>query len=210
MKTAFRNWLYTAAATVILVAGCIAWVDRPVAEFFDQHVRQTEIWVWVGRALAPLDFVVLAALLFLLGCGTWVLSGRTLPLWSRIPVLCSWAAMWGTAAEVIFKRVFGRGWPEPTYIQDQLYGFHLLHADSEWGSFPSGTATVSCAIVSALWILVPRLRPVLAGIVTLICIGVVVDNFHWVGDVVAGAFLGASIGWMTVRLDRCTDVPVHR
>ncbi len=28
------------------------------------------------------------------------------------------------------------------------------------------------------------------------------NNFHWLGDVVAGVFLGASIGWMTVLLQR--------
>jgi hypothetical protein len=28
----------------------------------------------------------------------------------------------------------------------------------------------------------------------------VINNFHWLGDVVAGVFLGASIGWMTVLL----------
>jgi len=34
----------------------------------------------------------------------------------------------------------------------------------------------------------------------LLCCGVVVTNGHWLSDVIAGAFLGASIGWMTVRL----------
>jgi len=29
---------------------------------------------------------------------------------------------------------------------------------------------------------------------------VVVTNGHWLSDVIAGAFLGASIGWMTVLL----------
>jgi hypothetical protein len=37
-------------------------------------------------------------------------------------------------------------------------------------------------------------------LMVLICGGVVVTNEHWVSDVIAGAFLGASIGRMTVLM----------
>lgn len=33
----FRNWLFAFTATAIAVVACIAYVDRPVAEFFDGH-----------------------------------------------------------------------------------------------------------------------------------------------------------------------------
>jgi hypothetical protein len=64
---------------------CIAYVDRPVALFFDAHLRHTAAWVWLSRALALLELVVLTALAFLLSCGAWVLSGRQLGLWTRTP-----------------------------------------------------------------------------------------------------------------------------
>lgn len=85
---------------------------------------------------APLDLVVLTALLFLLGCGAWVLSERFLPRWTRTPFLCSWATIWATAADIILKRIFGRAWPDPTYIQDHLDGFHLLHSGPHWDIVP--------------------------------------------------------------------------
>ena len=206
-ETAFRNWLLTSAATMTAVLICIVYADHPIAEFFDKHVRHTEIWIWIARALAPLDLAVLIALLFLLGCGTWVLSGRSLPLWTRTPLLCSWATTWATAADIIFKRIFGRAFPDPTYIQDHLDGFHLLHGGPHWTSFPSGTAIISSAIASVLWLVTPRLRLSGVAILTLLCIAVVVTNFHWVSDVVAGVFLGSSIGWMTVRLDTSSRQP---
>jgi len=199
-RIAFRTWVLAFTATAIAVLVCVSYVDRPVALFFDAHFRYTTAWDWLNRALAPLNLVVLLALLFLFGCGTWVISGRLLPSRTRTPLLCSWAAMWATAAEIIFKRIFGRAWPDPTYIRDHLYGFRLLHGGPHWQSFPSGTAMVSAAILSVLWITVPRWRAIGVLTVTLLCIAVVVANYHWVGDVIAGAFLGASIGWMTVRL----------
>lgn len=196
----FRNWLFAFAATAIAVVACIAYVDRPVAEFFDGHLRHTTTWVWLDRALAPLDLVVVTAFLFLFGCGTWVMSGRLLSSWTRTPLLCSWAAMWATAADIILKHIFGRAWPDPTYIQDHLYGFRLLHGGPHWQSFPSGTAAISAAIVSVLWIVKPRSRATGVLTVAMLCVAVVITNFHWVGDVIAGTFLGTSIGWMTVQL----------
>jgi membrane-associated phospholipid phosphatase len=200
--TAFRTWLFALVATTVLVMLCIANVDRPVALFVDRHLRHTVAWVCLSRALAPLDLVVVTALLFLLGCGVWVLSGRQLGFWTRTPFLCSWAAMWATAADIVFKHIFGRAGPDPGYIQNRVYEFRLLHGSPYWDSFPSGTAAISAAIASVLWIEMPRWRAISAVIVVLLCIAVVITNYHWVGDVIAGAFLGISVGWMTVQLHR--------
>jgi membrane-associated phospholipid phosphatase len=194
-----RNWLLAFAATAIMVALCILYVDRPVAGFFDAVLRHTASWVWIQRALAPLDLVVVLAVLFLLGCGIWTGSGRAFASWIRTPQLCSWAAMWATAASVVFKHIFGRAWPDPAYIRNHVYGFHLLHGGPHWQSFPSGTAAISAAIVSVLWILMPRSRTIGALAAALLCVAVVITNDHWVGDVMAGAFLGSLIGWITVR-----------
>jgi membrane-associated phospholipid phosphatase len=194
------KWLFTCAATVVVVIFCLAYVDRPSAEFFEAHVRHTGTWIWVRRLLAPFDAAVLAALLFLLGCGAWVISGRSLSSWTNVPRFCSWAAMWAVAADIIFKHVFGRAWVDPTYIQNHLYGFHFFHGGPHWESFPSGTAAISLAIVSVLWSEAPRLRTIGLVIVVLLCVGVVINNFHWVSDVVAGAFLGVLIGRMTIHM----------
>ena len=200
MNNALRTWLLTFAAMVILVVVCVAYIDRPTAEFLEKHIRHTDIWVWIRRVLAPFNLVIVAALFFLLGCGLRVISGHRLPSWTQTLMLCSWAAMWALAAETIFKRIFGRAWVDPTYIQDHLYGFHLFHGGTHWESFPSGTASVSSAIVAVLWSEAPRLKIIGAVMVLLLCVWVVINNFHWVSDVIAGAFLGALIGRSAVHL----------
>lgn len=184
---------------------CVAYVDRPIAEFFDAHFRHTEWWRYLDNFLAPLVWVVVAALFFLLGAGGWVISGRKLAAWTTTPLLCSWSAIWGLAAQTIFKEIFGRAWPDPTYVQNHLYGFHFLHGGPHWSSFPSGTAVITTAIVSVVWIRRPRIRTrhlrtsaVLLAVALLS--SVIVTNGHWVSDVIAGSFLGVSIGWMTVKL----------
>jgi len=196
---AFRNWFAAFAATTVAVLVCVACVDRPVADFFDVHLRGAPR-VWLNRALAPVDLIVVMALLFLLACGMRVVFGGALAPWTRTPLLCCWAAMLATAAEMIFKRIFGRGWPDPTYVRDHLYGFHWLRGGPHWESFPSGTAAISFAVATVLWIAAPRWRAFAVVATSLLCVAVVVINGHWVGDVIAGAFLGVTIGQMTVAL----------
>jgi hypothetical protein len=93
-RTAFRNWLLALVATAIVTATCVAWVDRPAAELFDRHFPQAEWRLWIDRLVTPFEAGVLAALVFLLACGAWVISGRRLASWTRMLMLCSWAAMW--------------------------------------------------------------------------------------------------------------------
>lgn len=199
-KTAFRNWALALVVTAIATAACVAWIDRPAAEFFDRHFPQAEWRLWVDRLVAPFDAAVLAALVFLLACGAWAISGRRLASRTRTPLLCAWACMWATAADIILKHVFGRGWVDPTYLGDGLYGFHFLNGSPHWDCFPSGTASISCAVAAVLWIVAPKWRWLVMLIVLLLCAGVLITNYHWVSDVVAGVFIGVSIGWMTVRL----------
>ena len=199
-KAAFRNWLLALALCVVAVGLCIGFVDRPLAEWLDAHVRHTEFWAALHLALYPFLLVVLAALFFLIGCGVSMISGRSLRPWTAIPILCSWATMWAVASEIILKRIFGRGWTDPTFVREHLYGFHFLHGETHWDAFPSGTATVSFAILSVLWILRPRWRVAGTATVVLLSVAVVIGNYHWLSDVIAGGFLGVTIGRGTVAL----------
>lgn len=206
-RTAFRCWLLAFALCLAAVAACIAYGDRLVADLVQAHLGHTHLSLWLDRALRPLDLVVIAALFFLLGCGIWLLSGRQLRRWTETPLLCSWSATWAVAATVIFKRIFGRGCPDPTYLHNHLYGFHFLHGSAHWDSFPSGTAAISTAILSVLWVVSPRWRMPGLLFVAVLSGSVVAGNHHWLSDVIAGAVLGVSIGWSTVRLSRPQNRP---
>jgi len=205
-KAAFRYWLFALALSVAAVGLCIGYVDRPLAEFLEGHVRHTEFWIGLEIMLRPIALVVVAALVLLIGCGVWRIAGRQLRPWTEMPLLYSWATIWAVASEMIFKRIFGRGWPDPTLVREHLYGFHFLHGQTHWDSFPSGTSTVSVAMLSVLWILQPRWRAPGLVVTVLLSAVVVVGNFHWLSDVLAGAFLGVTVGWSTVRLLRSANM----
>jgi membrane-associated phospholipid phosphatase len=201
----FRYWLFTLVLSVAAVGLCIAYVDRPLAEFLEAHVRHTGLWIWLEFSLRPFAMVVVAALVFLFGCGICLIAGRPLRPWTETPLLYSWVVIWAVATEFILKRIFGRGWPDPTFVVDHRYGFHFLHGMRYWDSFPSGTATISFAMLAVLWRLHPRWRVAGSTIVVLLLVAVVIGGFHWLSDLIAGAFLGVTVGWSALRLLRPSD-----
>jgi membrane-associated phospholipid phosphatase len=185
-------------AAAVLV--CVRYVDRAVAEFADAFLSHAMAWIWLDRILRALDLVVIAALVFPLGCGLRVAAGFQLPRWIAVPFRCSWAAIWALAADIALKRVFGRSSPAPDYIQMREYRFHFLHGGATGGSFPSGAAAISVAIAAVLWHAIPRWRWLISLLIGLLLAALVAGNFHWVSDVIAGAFMGATIGRLATIL----------
>jgi membrane-associated phospholipid phosphatase len=190
----------------------MAYVDRPTADYVHAHVARTHLIMWLEHQLGRLVIFVGLGFLVLVACGLWELTGRELPSWTEIPVLCSWSLMWATAATVTLKRLFGRSEVELWIGHDAnhpgINRFHFLHGEGDYQAFPSGTTTVASAIIIVVWILAPRLRPLCLLALVLISIGLIVTNSHFVADVIGGIFAGSSIAWMTVRLLRPSAEPL--
>jgi membrane-associated phospholipid phosphatase len=197
---AYRRLLLAMALCAMSVLVCICYLDRPAADFFNLSVRPHAAWTWLNRLLAPLVVIPVAALLFQFGAGLWLLFGRRLASWTLVPLLYSSGTIWAIAAGFVFKQIFGRGSPDPTYLAEHLYGFRFLHATEGWSSFPSGTAIIALTIATITCLGLPRWRQAVSVLAGLTCIGVTVTNGHWLSDVIAGMFIGAFIGWMTVAI----------
>ena len=54
--------------------------------------------------------------------------------------------------------------------------------------------------MSVLWICYPRFRVLYALCMAAVAVALVAANFHFLGDVIAGGFLGVSTGWLTVAI----------
>jgi membrane-associated phospholipid phosphatase len=110
------------------------------------------------------------------------------------------------------KFVFGRTWPDTwgpgivSFVRDGVYGFHFFQFGKSFESFPSGHAAVAAAVLTIAGIMYPSLRVVCAIGVLLADAGLVVLNLHFLGDVVAGSFVGFSAGLFTVMVWRASSV----
>ena len=123
-------------------------------------------------------------------------------------LLCTVSFFVAEGLKTYLKNAFGRTWPESwmgphiSFIRDGAYGFNPFHGGPAYTDFPSGHMTVVCAVVSVLWFCYPKFRPlyILCALVTATLL--VVTNFHFVSDLIAGTFLGISVGWITMAMWR--------
>ena len=104
------------------------------------------------------------------------------------------------------KFAFGRTWPEtwvqnnPSLIKDGVHNFNPFHGGPGFAAFPSGHMVAICSIMSVFWFLYPRCRLIYTICIGAVFIGQLGANYHFVSDLMAGGFLGFSVGWMVIAL----------
>jgi len=119
---------------------------------------------------------------------------RRRPPWSA--VLVGLATLIAGVVANLLKPVFDRPRPFDAGL------WPALGSLPSTGSMPSGHAATAFAAATALALLVPALRPAAYGLAALIGVSRVYLGVHYVSDVVAGALLGALIGWAVVVAGR--------
>jgi membrane-associated phospholipid phosphatase len=206
LKRSVATWLVLFVLTSIAVVCSYLWVDRPLAIWIHQHLAINPI-----RALAspasniPNPFILIGICTY---CIVGVLAGSDRPLimsWRTIAA-ASIALLAGEQIKTTLKWIFGRPWPEtwhsnnPSFIGNADYKFHWLQGGTIYNSFPSGHMTAVCAVIAVLWLSVPHLRWLWAAFSVIAAFALVASNYHFLGDVIAGAFLGLTVGQLAYNI----------
>lgn len=203
---ALPKWLLGLALATVAIVIAYQWLDRPIAFYVHDHLAgQIKIFRLMTRPpewIAPLVGVALVML------GVRALAGRSLPRPLAAVLLCGTSLIVATSIKNQLKYVFGRTWPEtwvqdnPSLIRDQVFGFNPFHGGPGYESFPSGHTTAICALAAVLWLLYPRLRWLYAVVVLIVAAGLLGADYHFLSDLIGGAAVGISTGWMAVALWR--------
>lgn len=101
-----------------------------------------------------------------------------------------------TAFKLLFGRIETRVWlkaPVPP-------GLQWFRPGEGHEGFPSGHMTVFVSLAAACWIFFPRLRKVLLSFLLLLGAALIGTNYHFVSDVIAGAYLGLAVAAATAIL----------
>jgi membrane-associated phospholipid phosphatase len=197
------KWAVALALTALAAAVSYQWLDRPIAYFMHAHFHKEPLFARL--TLIPELFTPLAVLAFV-ALGLRALVDKPLTRLEAVTLLCAVSLVIATAIKNQLKFLFGRAWPEtwvrdnPSLIRDGVYGFHPFQGGAGFESFPSGHTTAVVAVMAVLWICYPRFRILYALIVTVVVTGLIGADFHFLSDCIAGAFLGASTGWIVVRV----------
>lgn len=188
------------AVAASLVTVCYFFVDRPFAFFVHDHeFNQYQILKWLTYAppwaqnAAP---AVFAVLFIRRAFGPF-------QRWERTVVAAFASLIIADQFRESLSFFFGRYWPEtwvndnPSLIGNDEYGFHPFHSGSAYGSFPSGHSARTMAVVSVAWIAYPRLGWICGLVFLAEAIGLLGMNYHFVGDVIGGGFVGGLVGVYT-------------
>jgi membrane-associated phospholipid phosphatase len=193
------NWrtpVLTAVSSVAVVGLSIAFLDRPIATYSHDVIHHPE-WAKLLTKLAILpDPLALAALAVVTVLYFW--RGR-LSFGGRTAAAAALATLLATMAVIILKIAFGRLWPEtwlvppnPSWINTHQYGFQPFHSGIGYESFPSGHTTRITAPFAVLWRRLPRYRVLWVLPTLLVMVGLLASDFHFLGDCLAGIYLGIA------------------
>jgi membrane-associated phospholipid phosphatase len=198
------NWSAVTLLLTLLVAVCVGYLDAPLAYFIKNHFYVNLHWSRLTSNLPDL----LLQLVLLITAGSLALyrtrAGRGLfDSLTRLAQLLAWVAPASYLVKSVLKFVFGRVNTRVWLQQPELYGFHWLEQREGCEGFPSGHMLVVAALLAALWRFFPRCRPWCLLLGGLLGCALVATDYHFLSDVVAGAYLGILVEalafWWLVR-----------
>ena len=192
---------------VVLVGASIAFVDRPLALFMHGLFHRSH-WLLPLAGIGQIPKSLAGPALIVAALAGWLGWRPGQRGWSI--VACGVAVVIAGSAKEVLKLACGRTWPEPwlgtnpSLIGTGAYGFSPFHGGEGWASFPSGHTAAIGAVAGVLWWRAPGLRWLWALLVVLTAAGLVADTYHFLGDVIAGGYLGFACGRATLLMPALT------
>jgi len=192
----FRLWFLVFVATLIGVAVCIRWLDAPVALAFLPNANRLGV---LGKGLGTM-VLVSGEIVFIVTFAIVRMARGSLPPFAKaVFVACCASLSAFVANDYVLKYIFGRQNPSDFFQMPTVQTFHFFQGSHE-SSFPSGHMVMATAFAMVMIRLQPRTLPIL---IVLLCMGAVallVVDWHFLGDVVAGTFVGGTAGFVAGEL----------
>lgn len=172
--------------------------DRAVAQHVAHHplFNKHDEWIALIKLGGNYWFTLcIAALLLIFHQQRW-----------RAPALPLIAGALGGLLYSLLKWTVGRHRPDkmiaPFAFHPFIGGFRGLWNEHDL-SFPSGHATLAFATAASLAILLPRWRPMWFLLAATVAAERVLENAHYLSDVVAGAGIGVCMALLSRRMMQC-------
>jgi membrane-associated phospholipid phosphatase len=204
--------LATTAICIAAVLICYFWIDRPVAFFvYRHHINSIHVFRWLTYPPPEVQNWSALALTILVIRRAWGPFLR----WQKVLLVACISVIVADDFRVSLGDVCGRYWPEtwthdnPSLIGTGAYGFHPFQRGDDVGSFPSGHACRILGFGMVWMIAIPGSRIVAAVLCAPMLVSLVLMNYHFVSDVIAGSVLGAMIAAYASHLARLQTSSDH-
>lgn len=188
---------------LLLVILSYFFIDRQVADFAYTHDQQMLDKFFISLTYISSFLFILAPVIIVMAILKLARTG-SISKFSNVSLVASINLLVADSIKDDLKYVFGRYWPEtwvnnnPSWISNHAYGFHWFKLGQGYQSFPSGHTTIVFAFMSVFWIMYPKLRWLCVVTCGSVVVGLIAMNYHFVSDVLAGAFLGSISGMFAV------------
>jgi membrane-associated phospholipid phosphatase len=180
---------------------CIGHLDIAVAEFVRRCLYASREWQHVTSSIPD-------ALLILVVCVTvgsysmfrYRASRYGIDATAVMYKMLAAAAPASYIVKSFLKYAFGRINTREWLHAPQEYGFRWFSGAEHHSGFPSGHMLVVTAIAAVVWRFHPRHRPACLGLLLVLAMAVIVTNYHFVSDVIAGVYVGLVVEACTCRV----------
>lgn len=200
-RICIRTIFWILCVSVALIWFCYHYVDQSISEIaYYDNWRRFAFLKWLTY-LAPL-FLILSlisiAYTTIRRCFQITISKTEHTIF-----IASLNTLVTSQITPLLKFIFGRTWPatwihnNPSWLQNHVYGFHFFHGGKAYASFPSGHTAIVFAMITVLWLGLPKWRWLCAVLGISIVAGLIGMYYHFVSDVIVGATLGILTGYIT-------------
>ena len=189
-----KSHIITLVSVVLFIAFSYHFLDREIAvisyDFLSGKRMLTTYSANIPDFLLPLAFVITGF--------SWAAYCRfrrkdiSSP-YTRFFHLIGWTVPLSFLVKSGLKYVFGMINAREWLANKGEFGFHWLHGGAKYCGFPSGHMAVFSVLVIALLRYFPRYRSAGLSFLLLLAAALVITDYHFLSDVVAGAFLGFII-----------------
>jgi membrane-associated phospholipid phosphatase len=193
-STSLVAWTVSALLLLPLIVLCVRYLDAPLAYLVRDKLFSNLHWSNLTSNLPDLLLLVVlltssaALILYRMRVRQGIDDAVT-----RLAQLVTWAAPASYLAKAVLKFVFGRVNTRYWLQQPDLYGFHWFQRRPGCEGFPSGHMLVIVTLLAALWRFAPKWRPWCILLALTLGVALVATDYHFLSDVIAGAYLGAAV-----------------
>ncbi len=187
--------------TALLVLFCHYFVDAELALFVSRRFAGNSAWARYTATIPDLLFLlvciitVVAVFCYLVQRRREMYSPAT-SFFQLVAYAVPASYLGKTTLKLIFGRINTRVWLH----NQQLYGFHWFHGGGFYDGFPSGHMAVFTTFMAALWRIYPRCRRICLFFLLVLASALIATNYHFLGDVLAGAYLGWLVEAVSYRV----------
>jgi len=201
MHPSFKKIVLINTVLIILTIFSIFYLDKPLVLLIHQSELDSINQLRYITEYLPhlLAFVVLIGIALNKNFTSWV---------QRIATIIYFCLSLYVTIGVkdLLKIFFGRYWPKTwihnnlSLISNNIYGFNFFHGFNNMGSFPSGHSVYVTFCLIWFIHISSRFRLLFLFIASLVPLALIILDYHFLGDCLAGICLGLDFAFISIYL----------